>query len=426
MNEALKLIESRKIYKKIFREVYNKYKKYGKITGSFVLKSLSPEDEEVLVNFDQNVIINKKARIKCAVVEELFKRKLNKDESFIELMETVIGSELVTKKEEKAKENKMLQSFLDKIIENSQNGGGKEWFIKAVYDKSFGYNTIIRKYNECKDEVMIDKLINDLVFIINSLCNLPCVNNNKENIAVFSAKMTKDPHFFDYGSYAGNLLVHGLKFIFKKEISNSVNELNELYYEAGLLKDEISNHTTVFGFKAYDEDNKEIEAIRSFWEWKEPLELSMSNLVKIDKLKAVNNEVYIFENPAVFKGVMEESGWRASLICTSGQLNLSSYIIIDKIINLKNIYYAGDFDPEGLLIADKIKERYKDKVKFILYDKSVYEKIRSSKIINESRLASLNKIKSKELIEIKDILYNEKVAAYQELLIDEYINIINS
>lgn len=31
-------------------------------------------------------------------------------------------------------------------------------------------------------------------------------------------------------------------------------------------------------------------------------------------------------------------------------------MLLDKIENLKEIYYAGDFDPEGLLIADKIKK----------------------------------------------------------------------
>lgn len=426
MNEAIELIRSNKIYKKIFIEVYNKYKKYGKITGSFILKSSCPEDEEVLINFDQDVIINKKAKIKCVLVEELFKRKLKEGESFIYLLEAVIGNELVTNKEKQSKEKERFESFLNKIFEKSQNGIGTSWFENAVNSKSSGYSIIIRKYNECRNQDMMHELVNDLVLIINSLSNLPYTYGDKENIAVFSAKMTKDPHFFDHANYTGKLLVHGIKFILNKEISSSVTELNELYYEVGLLKDEISNHTTIFGFKAYNKNNEEIEAVRSFWDWKEPLELSISNLLKIEKLKAVNNKIYIFENPAVFKSVIKKVGNNASIICTSGQLNLSSYIIIDKIENLKNIYYAGDFDPEGLIIADKIKKRYKDKVKFILYDKLTYKKIKSSKPITKTRLSSLDNIQAEELMEIKSALVSEKLAAYQELLIDEYINIINN
>jgi DNA topoisomerase IA len=66
--------------------------------------------------------------------------------------------------------------------------------------------------------------------------------------------------------------------------------------------------------------------------------------------------------------MLRKSENKVSLICTSGQLNLSYHIDLDKIKDLEFIYYAGDFDPEGLLIADKIKLKYKEKVKFIFYD----------------------------------------------------------
>lgn len=195
MKEAIELVRSNKVYKKIFLEVYNKYKKYGKVTGSFVLKSSCPEDDEVLINFDQNVIINKKAKIKCSVVEELFKRKLKENESFIELMKYVIGGELVTNKEEKAKENARLENFLERVIETSKNGSGRTWFMKSIEGKSLGYNIIIRKYNECINETMLNELVNDLALVTNSLSTLPYIADCKENIAVFAAKMTKDPSF---------------------------------------------------------------------------------------------------------------------------------------------------------------------------------------------------------------------------------------
>ena len=46
MKESLDLINSNKIYKKIFLEVYSKYKKYGKITGSFTLKAATTEERQ--------------------------------------------------------------------------------------------------------------------------------------------------------------------------------------------------------------------------------------------------------------------------------------------------------------------------------------------------------------------------------------------
>lgn len=423
MKEALDLINSNKIYKKIFKEVHNKFKKYGKITGVFVIKPKCSEDIDVLINFDPRVIYEGKAKIKCTLVEELFTRKL-KEASFIELIEKVIGNELETNKEVKEKEKQKLHDFFENVIKKSKNGIGQEWFIYLKDNKTLGYNTVIRKYNECIDINMIDILTKELILVNESLSSLPYINNNKENISVFAAKMTKNPHFFDYDKYTGKLLVHGIKFILKKQSPDGLDELNEMYYDAGLLKDEISNHTTIFGLRAYDKNNKEIIPIKLFGEWNEPLQLSISNLMKINHMKAKDNTVFIFENPSVFGEISKHIKNKVSLICTSGQLNLSSYMIIDKILNLKNIYYAGDFDPEGLLIADKIKLRYKDKVQFLSYDKLTYDKIKSSEQISTSRLSILENIKSKELIEIKKTLQREKRAGYQELLIDEYLKII--
>lgn len=424
MQEALKLINSSKIYKKIFKEVYKKYRNYGRITGCFTVKSEYNEDIDVLINFDTNVVHTNKAVIKCSLVEELFNRKL-KNNTFIELMERVIGSNLTTNKEEKIRESNRQSAFFEYIIINSKNGSGNEWFNYIRKKKLCGYNTVIRKYKECINEVMIENLQKDLILVNNALSSLPYLNNKKENIAVFAADITKNPHFFDYNNYTGKLLISGIEYIFNKYLGRTIDELNELYYDAGIIKDEISNHTTIFNFNAYDKEDNEIKAVKMFSEWEEPLELSLSNLLKIDYLKANNNKVFVFENPTVFNEMLRKSENKVSLICTSGQLNLSSYMILDKIKDLEFIYYAGDFDPEGLLIADKIKLKYKEKVKFIFYDEETYKSIKSFNEVTDRRLTMLNKIKSPELKIIKQCLNKEKKAAYQEMLICKYIDYIN-
>ena len=421
MKESLDLINSNKIYKKIFLEVYSKYKKYGKITGSFTLKAATTEERQILFNFDSKVLTEGKAKIKCSTVRDLFNRKL-KEYSFEDLLVKVVGKELKTNKEVKDEEKEQEEKFYNDILKASDDGVGKQWFIEILDKKKYGYNIIVRKY---KSEIRnLKELKRKIILIINSLNKLPYLNNAYENIAVFSAVNTKDSHFFDNDKFTGRLFIKAISFILNKDEPKDINEINELYYEVGILKDEISNHTTIYGLNAFNRDNSEVKAVNSFNIWKEPLQISISNLLKIDYLEAINNTVFIFENPAVFHKILKMSDDNISLICTSGQLNLSSYIVLNKIRNLKNIYYAGDFDPEGLMIAYKIKKRYKEKVKFLNYTKESYINTMSNNIIEEKSMSQLNKINCSELDEVINELRINKRAAYQELLIDKYLDSI--
>lgn len=423
MKESLDLINSNKIYKKIFLEVYSKYKKYGKITGSFTLKAATTEERRILSNFDSKALIEGKAKIKSATVRELFDRKL-KDYSFEELLVKVVGKELKTNKEIKDEEKEQEEKFYEDILKSCDNGIGRQWFIEILDKKKYGYNIIARKYKSEKEINKLEELKRKIILTINSLNKLPYLNDEYENIAVFSAVNTRDSHFFDIDKFTGRLFIRAISFIIDKDEPKDINEINEVYYEVGILKDEISNHTTIYGLNAFEKDNSEVTAVNSFNLWKEPLQISISNLLKIDYLKAVNNTVFIFENPAVFHKVLKETGNNISLICTSGQLNLSSYILLNKIRDLKNIYYAGDFDPEGLMIAYKLKERYKGKVRFLNYTRESYINTMSNNLIEEKSMSQLNKINCSELDEVIRELRINKRSAYQELLIDEYLDLI--
>lgn len=423
MKESLDLINSNKIYKKIFLEVYSKYKKYGKITGSFTLKAATAEERRILSNFDSKSLIEGKAKIKSVTVRELFNRKL-KDYSFEELLVKVVGKELKTNKEIKDEEKEQEEKFYEDILKSCDNGIGKQWFIEILDKKKYGYNIIARKYKSEREINKLEELKRKIILTINSLNKLPYLNNEYENIAVFSAVNTRDSHFFDIDKFTGRLFIKAISFIIDKDEPKDINEINEVYYEVGILKDEISNHTTIYGLNAFEKDNSEVTAVNSFNLWREPLQISISNLLKIDYLKAVNNTVFIFENPAVFHKVLKETGDNISLICTSGQLNLSSYILLNKIIDLKNIYYAGDFDPEGLMIAYKLKERYKGKVRFLNYTRESYINTMSNNVIEEKSMSQLNKINCSELDEVIRELRINKRSAYQELLIDEYLYLI--
>lgn len=423
MKEALVIINTNKIYKKIFKEIGEKYKIYERFTGSFTIKSNNEEEMYVLSNFDSNVFYTNRAKINVTNVVKLFESKL-KESTFKELVDYVLKEEITSNKQLKILNIDEENKFYNDILNNYNGMLGASWIKECITQKQYGYSLLSKYYKQYRDSSDLDSYKNTLITIIKSIENLPYKYNKYENIAIFAAKNTKNPHFFDKSIFTGNLLVHAISYILKENYPKKVDELNEIYYKVGLLKDEVSNHTTIYGFVGY-KDNEEVSAIKQYKEWKEPLQISISNLLKIDSLKCENNKVFIFENPSVFNQI-RLSIENVTAICTSGQLNLSAYMILDKIMDVDEIYYAGDFDPEGIDIANRLRKRYGDKIKFMLYKKDIYDRIKSEEFIEDKRLNIIKDIDCIELNEVIQAILNDRMAGYQELLINDYQEFIRN
>ncbi|WP_346342264.1 DUF2399 domain-containing protein [Drancourtella massiliensis] len=84
------------------------------------------------------------------------------------------------------------------------------------------------------------------------------------------------------------------------------------------------------------------------------------------------------------------------------------------------VYYAGDFDPEGLLIAQKLKQYYRGDFIFWHMTRQDYEKAMSKETISERRIKMLEKITEPRLLPAVERMREEKKAGYQEKLIGLY------
>ena len=91
-----------------------------------------------------------------------------------------------------------------------------------------------------------------------------------------------------------------------------------------------------------------------------------------------------------------------------------------------HIYYSGDFDPEGLVIADKLKNRYGENLTLWRYGIGDYNKSMSKEKINNSRIKKLKNLKNKELIGIGETIKHRGYAGYQEMIIDELVKDITN
>ena len=199
----------------------------------------------------------------------------------------------------------------------------------------------------------------------------------------------------------------------------NLQEINEVLFQAKIERDQISNSTICYG--VYGKTTMQDKPWEAFWQLGEPLSLSLYNIRDVVQITAMHQKVYIVENPAVFARLLDTAiEKQVGLICTSGQINTSSYMILDLLVDAgTTLYYNGDFDPEGLQIADKLKQRYKDLILWG-YDIKHYEKSKGNVEI-EDRLIKLHRITSKELEPIMEKMKISKVAGYQESLIEELI-----
>jgi uncharacterized protein (TIGR02679 family) len=203
---------------------------------------------------------------------------------------------------------------------------------------------------------------------------------------------------------------------------SDAEERSELLYRAGIIKDEVSNFTVCSGLLA-SENDKIHEGWKGFYEKGEPLQISIWNLSKLDKIWTDSKMIFVFENPTVFSEVLfQTSKCKVSLLCTNGQVKLASLIVLDYLAKQGvTIFYSGDFDPEGLMIADRLKRRYGKKLCLWRYDAKDYIRIKSSEDIDDIRLKKLSKLSDKSLIELGNIILQNGCAGYQEMLVDRYV-----
>ena len=143
----------------------------------------------------------------------------------------------------------------------------------------------------------------------------------------------------------------------------------------------------------------------------------MGNLKSI---AGTDQKAYIVENPAVFSVLIDRYPEK-SFVCGNGQLNLATYILLDKLVETTKLYYAGDYDPEGLLIAQNLKQRYEEKLIIWNYNVEWYQRYHADVILKETRLKKLDKIYVQELLELKEYMKREKKAAYQEAMLQAYV-----
>ncbi|KGG80587.1 hypothetical protein Y919_05310 [Caloranaerobacter azorensis H53214] len=417
--EASEYFKRNKGFKRAFSKIRDKYRSLGKIGGTIILKNLTKEEKDALSGFlgiglyDKNDVKIKVEKFQNSLDNSRFKGTKLED-----VLAEYFGSVIISKKDEKEKYKLERERYFEEIFKEFIGTKSYDW-LKYVFEfKDNAYRVITKRYDEDRQA-----LKEDLIITMRGLNSLPFLKSKtKERLAIFASRVTKNPHAFDEKTEAGKLLMYGISYLLGRDFPKSAEDKAEYYYEVGLIKDEISNFTVCSGLLSY-RDGVISAGWKDFYEISEPMHVSLWNLSKIERIISPTGRIFVFENPTVFSEVLYRiSRFKPPLMCSYGQVKLASLVLLDMLVKEGvKIYYSGDFDPEGIMIADKLKKRYGDNLIFWRYGIEDYFKSMSREIIDDTRLKKLDNIKNKDLIELIEIIKENRYAGYQELIVEDLI-----
>ena len=137
-------------------------------------------------------------------------------------------------------------------------------------------------------------------------------------------------------------------------------------------------------------------------------------------LHCSQDEIYIVENPSVFAvlcGKEKEENTRRAYMCMNGQPRLAGLMVLELLAKSgTRVYYAGDLDPEGILIAQKLSRYYKGDFHYWHMETEDYEKCKSEEVISPKRMKILERITDDRLKPVVERIKAYGTAGYQEML----------
>ena len=379
------------------------------------MTGLSLQDKSQLGGFLQkDYTENQSVTISAEAFEICLSKSRFSDISLEELLDAYFGKKLTVKKEERRKKREERDAFFTEVQSGYEDTTGAKWLQNTLKEHTTGYEILQQQYNN-NPEILREILR----YVFEAVKQLPRMEE-KELLPVFAAKLTGDPHYFDAGTVAERLLFIILSACWQETKDRELSEAerkNQIFYRAGILKDDLSNDTLVYGIRAWKHNGNLHKGIEGFFQEREPVRLTLRTIGTFGGVHAEREKIYLFENPAVFS-VFVKKYPDCAAICGNGQPRLATLLLLDFLKENHSFYYHGDFDPEGLLIAQRLKERYGESICLWNYRADWYERYLSDVNLSEVRMKKLEKVYLPELLEVKMQMQKRKRAAYQEAMLD--------
>lgn len=423
MNDNVQVFREEHGFLKLFKLFKEKYRSLGRVGGTVSIQSFSYEEVESIAGFLGHSVDAVLARGKVSLLS--FEKELAQtgfaDYSLIELLEEVLGESILTKFAESGIEEEKEKNFFQDLRLQYPDGS---WWWDWIESKPPDSRWIWSLYRQ-DSAGLLEKLIT----VCHAFLSLP--SKKYERLPLFAQRTTGNPHYFDSNQLTGKLFVYFMQVDQQLKgqrlpgMPKTAEELNELLSLYGLMRDDLWSFVSCRGLLAEGQTG-----LNPVWkaatETDTVLNVPIKELLKIKRIwPAAGKKVWIVENSSVCSTIVDEVP-EAPVICTHGQFRAASWIVLDLLVEAGcHLYYSGDLDPEGISMAQRLKDRYQDQVTCWRMDVESYDKTISDEDIS-GRLAKLESISATELVEVVNVLKRKKKAGYQEGLVDQLVQDIRS
>lgn len=388
-------------FHRFFELAKQKYYSYGDVVGSIYLKCLSFEEAQAFTDFfGKKYLPGDSASIRVKDFYKVLLKTRFKDFDFLTFFKAYFDDfQESSNLERKLKEQSDFDGFMEDIIQKMNSFMLKDYFLH--HQDSNLEKLIHKNYRKNKEE-----LKNQLLMIDILLHNIP----DKITYLPIYASLTSNPHFLDFQTSTCNLFLRILSGILGEDYPVTNQDKINLFFKINVYNDPSSNFVITYNLKGdalLEDTYKKLGS----------LNLNIENIMNINHLTGVNHMIFVFENPSILN-YLKTKNYDISVIITSGIPNLAFYKLMEVISCDTIFYYNGDFDPEGLLIAQKLMDKY-PRFKAFLYQESDYIACSPRKKISQSSLVKLDHVTHPDLLEVKSCLIKDKVAGYQENNLDK-------
>ncbi len=251
-NEACaKYFKENPVFDRCFREFKRKWESYGRSAGTIVLAEPTEEERRAIEGIIGRVFYEDVVRFPLTEFEKGVQSTKYAPVDFKEMLEAYFGSKIMTTQEKRAHEEWEKNGFFETVKQclEAESGKGKVavlWIQKMVSEKKYGYQIVVREYRRDKNQAgkllkTVGKAIDELEGAVKTEMECP--------LAVFAAEMSGNPHYFDQGTTAGQLLIHGLCFGKRVDYPGNAHAWRALLLSHGIVPDNISSIVHIYGMR---------------------------------------------------------------------------------------------------------------------------------------------------------------------------------